>query len=240
MKYSLTILLGISLSVIASAQSTSKFADITGTIGSSQGSISGSYVHNWKLFRKKKWEAGLGARWTSYIGTKVEFITAAPAKHTRSFTAPFLIVFAGQREENFDTLTVQRPFTNSVNISVNLGYNFNKKWYGGFNIDLVGFTFGRKGSGILQSNGTTTNDPGARPPAFNLLLTGDHDYGTLNSEFFVKYAINDRWKVRAVYQFLFVEYTTENVKQQIPEGPLNDRFRNKANNFGAGLSYHFK
>lgn len=242
MKKNVMLICGIVFSMIASAQTanrTNRFADVAVTFGASQASVSGSYVHNWKLWKQRKWEAGIGARWTSYFGTKVDFITAAPANYTRSFTAPFLIVFAGQREANFDTLTVQRPFTNSLNISANFGYNFNKRWYAGFNIDVIGFTFGRTGSGILKSEGETTNDPAAKPPAFNLLLTGDHDYGTLNSEFFLKYALNDRWKIRAVYQFLFVEYKTQNVKQQIPGGPLNERFRNKANNFGAGLSYHF-
>ena len=74
-----------------------------------------------------------------------------------------LIFFAGQEERNFDTLTVQRPMTNSVNLAVNLEYNL-------FHIDLIGFSFGRKGSGILIRNGTTTIEPEAKPVAFNVLL----------------------------------------------------------------------
>jgi hypothetical protein len=216
-----------------------RFADLTATIGASQGSFAGSYVHNWRLGKKRKLEAGVGLRLTSYFGTKVDFITAAPARFTRSYTAPFLIVFAGQKEENFDTLTVQRPFTNSLNISANFGYNFSTRWYGGFNIYVIGVTFVRTGSGILTGNVKTTNDPDSKPPAFNLLLTGDHDYGTLNSEFFLEYVLNSKWRIKGVYQFLFVEYNTQNVKQQIAGGPMNDRFRNKANNLGAGVSYHF-
>ena len=215
-----------------------QFVDLAATIGSSQGAIAGSYIYNWKLGKKKKWEAGLGVRWTSYFGTKKEYITA-PARLARSTTFPFIIVFAGQKIENWDTLTVQRPFTNSINFSANFGYNFNEKWNAGFNIDLIGYTFGRKTSAILTSNGITTTEPEAKPAAFNVLLTGDNDYGSLNSEFFLKYQLNKKWGIKAVYQFVFTEYKTKNVKQTAPDGTIVDRFRNKANTLGLGVSYHF-
>lgn len=214
-----------------------QFVDLTATAGGSQGSIAGSYVYNWKIGPKGKFEAGVGVRLTSYFGTKKDFLTAGPARLTRTFTTPFVIVFAGQREENFDTLTVQRPFTNSLNISANFGYNISERWYAGFNIDVIGFTVGRKGSGILASNGITRTEPSAKPSAFNLLLTGDHDRGTLNSEFFVAYAFAERWRVKAVYQFLFVEYETQMFKQVTDDGTAVSRFRNKANNFGLGVSF---
>ena len=219
-----------------------QFVDVTGTIGNSQGTIAGSYVHNWKIFKKQKWEIGLGARFTTYFGTKVDFITAGPAKKTRSFTTPFIIFFAGQNEQNFDTLTVQRPLTNSLNLTANIGYNFSRKLYAGFNIDVIGFTFGRKTSGVFVSS---VDGPGdkieshAKPTSFNALLTGDHDKGTLNSEFFLTYKLNNRWGVKAVYQFIFVEYETSTLKQTFAGGDTNNRFRNKANNFGLGISYNF-
>jgi hypothetical protein len=216
-----------------------RYVDLAATIGQSQGSVSGSYVHNWKLWKKRKWEAGFSARWSSYFGSKTEFITA-PARLARTNTTPFLIFFAGQRKESQDTLTVQRPYTNSVNLAVNIGYNFSDRWSGGFNIDIVGFTFGRKSPAILTSNGETQTEPAAKPASFNLLLTGDHDLGSLNSEFFIRYHLNKSWSLRAIYQFLFVEYQTSTVKQVAPDGTIVDRFRNKANTFGLGVSYHFK
>ena len=215
-----------------------QFVDLAATAGSSQGAIAGSYIYNWKLGKKKKWEAGLGVRWTSYFGTKKEY-TTAPARLARGTTIPFIIVFAAQKIENWDTLTVQRPFTNSINFSANFGYNFNEKWNAGFNIDLIGYTFGRKTSAILTSNGITTTEPEAKPAAFNVLLTGDNDYGSLNSEFFLKYQLNKKWGIKAVYQFIFTEYKTKNVKQTAPDGTIVDRFRNKANTLGLGVSYHF-
>ena len=144
-----------------------------------------------------------------------------------------------QKIENWDTLTIQRPFTNSLNISLNFGYNISKKLYAGFNIDAIGFTIGRTTSGILQSNGSTRTESAAKPAAFNLLLTGDHDLGSLNSEFHLNYNLNNHWSIKGIYQFLFVEYRTTTILQTAPDGTMNERFRNKANNGGLGVVYHF-
>lgn len=245
MKWILTVLGWSLLSISVSGQnrnnsSRNLFLDYTGTIGSSQATIAGSIVHNWKIGKSQKIEAGVGLRKTLYWGRKKDFLTAGPANKTRTSTTPFLIFFAGQQEQNFDTLTVQRPLIFSINLTINLGYNLSPKWYAGFNIDLIGFSFGRKGSGIFTSNGITTIEPKARPKSFNLLLTGDHDRGTLNSEFFVKYNLDHRWALKGVYQFIFVEYETETSKQIFSDGSSNLRFRNKANNFGLGIAYHIK
>lgn len=226
----------------AQKKSVNQFADLAATVGQKQGSIAGSYVYNWQLGKQKKWELGLGARITSYFGTKKDFITAGPAKLTRTGTVPFLIFFAGQKPENFDTLQVQRPLVFSTNITANIGYHISSKLYAGFNIDVIGFSIGRKESGIFT--GTNQNgqqgsftDNAVKPTAFNILLTGDHDRGTLNSEFFLKYKLSEKISIRGIYQFLFVEYTTSSVQQKAPNGTVVERFRNKANNFGLGFSY---
>ena len=216
-----------------------RFADFSVTAGSSQQSFALSYVYNWKIGAKKKWELGIGARNTLYTGVKNQYITAGPARLTRSTTIPFIIFFAGQKEENFDTLEVQRPLINLFNITANIGYNISSRWYAGFNIDVIGFSFGRKGSAALTSNGINYTEPAAKPSAFNLLLTGDHDKGSLNSEFFLRYKLDKRWSVKGIYQFLFEEYKTSKFKQTAPDGTVIDRFRNKANNFGVGVSYNF-
>ncbi|MEO6231546.1 MAG: hypothetical protein ABJB11_03095 [Ferruginibacter sp.] len=213
-----------------------QWLDLAATAGNSQGTVAASYVYTWKIGKRKKLQAGLGARFTSMFGKKVDFITA-PAKLSRSNTTPFLIVFAGQETANWDTLTVQRPFANSLNLSANFGYNFNSRWSAIFNIDLIGFGFGRKSSAILTSNGVTRTEPNAKPAGFNALLTGDLDYGNLNSEFSIKYKLNDHWSVRGIYQYLFTEYKTNTIKQTAPDGTQVDRFRSKANNFGVGVSY---
>ena len=243
MKYlaALTLVLFITDSSFGQSKPSNRinqFADLAGTFGSSRGTVALSYVHNWKLGKKQKWEAGLGARFTSAFGTKQEY-TTAPARLSRGTTVPFAVVVAAQKTENWDTLTVQRPLINSMNISANFGYNFNDQWSAGFNIDLVGFAFGRKTSAILTSNGVTKTEPVAKPASFNVLLTGDLDYGNLNSEFFIKYKLNSRWGIRAIYQFYFSEYKTTTIKQIAPDGTEVDRFRQKGNNLGLGVSYNF-
>ncbi|MEN9298600.1 MAG: hypothetical protein RLZZ429_913 [Bacteroidota bacterium] len=236
---SLLLLVNIAMAQTVPIKKTNRFIDLALTAGTSQGSVAFSYVHNWKIGKKQKWEIGVGGRLTSYFGTKKEYVTAGPARLTRSHAIPFLIFFADQKPENWDTLNVQRPFTTAFNATVNIGYHFNKKWSAGFNIDLIGVTLGRTTNGILTSNGTTRNDSKVKPSAFNLLLTGDHDLGSLNSEFFISYKFSDNWSLRGVYQFYFSEYTTTRLNQVASDGTVINRFRNKVNAFGMGISRHF-
>ncbi|MBL0884268.1 MAG: hypothetical protein IBJ16_13155 [Chitinophagaceae bacterium] len=235
----LALLVSIVTAQTVSTKKANQFVDLALTAGTSQGSAALSYVHNWKIGKKQKWEIGIGGRLTSYFGTKRDFITAGPARLTRSQGIPFLIFFADQKPENWDTLNVQRPFTTALNTSINIGYSFNKKWSAGFNIDVIGVTLGRTTNGILTSNGTTRNDPKVKPTAFNILLTGDHDRGSLNSEFFVGYKLSDKWSLRGVYQFYFSEYKTTTLNQVASDGTVINRFRNKVNAFGIGISRHF-
>jgi hypothetical protein len=241
MKWTSLILLVLTCNAVSAQETnelphTNRFVDFTATIGASQQTLAASYVHNWRVGKKRKFELGLGLRNTVYFGVKKDFWTA-PADVARGSSVPFIVVVSEQKTENWDTLTVQRPFTNSLNLSANFGYNITKKLYAGFNIDLIGFTVGRTGSAIFTSNGTTTTEPEAKPVPFNLLLTGDLDLGSLNSEFFLGYHLNKRWSVKGVYQFMFVEHKTTNVKQTVPKDV--NRFRNKANNGGIGVAYHF-
>lgn len=231
------IIPGIALFAQNHSSKKDAFVDITGTLGKSQTVTSASYVYNWRLGKREKWELGFGLRYSAYFGTKKYYITA-PARLARGTTFPFLIVFAAQKTENWDTLTVQRPFTNSLNATFNLGYHITEHWYAGTNIDLIGVTVGRNSSAILTSNGTTTTEANAKPANFNLLLTGDNDLGTLNSEFFLRYDLNNRWSLKGTYQFFFSEYKTRSIQQIAPDGTSVDRFRNKVNAFGLGISYH--
>lgn len=241
---SLLLLTPACLSAQQPSARTGQFVDLTGTFGKAENAVALAYVYQWKIGKNKRWHIGAGARTTLYNGNQKDFITAGPAKYTRSFTAPFAIFFAGEQAENFDTLQVQRPLTYSINLTANIGYAISAKWYAGFNIDVIGLSFGRKTGGVLsginalRQQGKFT-DLGVTPTTFNVLLTGDHDRGSLNSEFFLKYQLTEKYSIKGVYQFLFVEYQTDAVQQAIPNGPLNSRFRNKANLLGLGVSYNF-
>ncbi len=214
--------------------------DFTATLGQRQGAFALGYDQLFPIVKNSKLHIGYGVRLTNYIGDKRDFITAGPAKYTRSFTTPFLIVVAGQREVNFDTLVVQMPIVFSLNAAFHSAYQFNNKLSAGFNIDVIGFTIARKTSAVFKSNGLTRTDPSVKPTNFNLLLTGDHDLGTLNSELFLKYNWNKRWSYKLVYQFLFVEYKSSLYKQQFSDGVETNRFRNKVNALGLGVTYNLK
>jgi hypothetical protein len=104
----------------------------------------------------------------------------------------------------------------------------------GFNIDLIGFSFGgsKKGNYINGFEGGMEN---ASPTEFNILLISDNDNGSLNSELYLKYYWNEKWGAKLGAQFLFTEYTTHTEIQQFPEP--NDRFRNKSLMVAFGVTY---
>lgn len=221
-----------------------KILSLSSTLGERQASFAAAYTYKWYFGSQKRFSLGTGARLTSMFGKKVDYVTAGPARLTRGTDIPFAVVVSSQNEANQDTLVIQRPFVTALNVLFDIGYRFNNKWSAGGNIDLIGATVGRTtsgintadiGGGILQS----TTDPKTKPTAFNLLLTGDNDLGTLNSEFFVGYRVSKKWELRAVYQFLFTEYRTSDFKQIALDGTEIQRFRNKANNFGLAVAYQF-
>jgi hypothetical protein len=234
--YSFCLVFLMPMLLLAQQNKHHQFADLTAGFGQSQATASLSVWNHWYTGKNRKLELGIGARASSYFGTKKDFITA-PAGISRGSSVPFLVVVSSQKTENWDTLTVQQPRVISVNAALSARYNFTPKISAGLNIDLIGFTLGRKSSAVFPANGNAQTIT-ARPTRINALLTGDLDYGSLNSEFYVSYALNQQFSLRAVYQFYFAEYTTPQKIQQLPEP--NDRFRNKANLLGLGVSYHFK
>lgn len=130
---------------------------------------------------------------------------------------------------------------NSLNLSLNFGYNFSKKFSAGLTIDAIGFSFGKKQNGIYYGNNFATGVPvTAKPTGFNVLLISDNDKGSLNSELFARYKWNDSWGVKLGLQFFFAEYTTNTEVQTTPGGDKNDRFRKKMAGVGIGVTYNFK
>ncbi len=233
MKPILTMLL---ISCMCSVQAQSRLrpsVDLTLAAGSSQATVSMAGWQHWKLGKKKRLEIGVGPRISFYTGTKKDFWTA-PAKIARGSSTPFLVVFSSQETQNWDTLNVQRPLIFSLNAAIQVAHQIGKRFRAGLNIDLLGFSVGRTSPAVFTSEGSQQTAE-ASPVPFNLLLTGDLDKGSLNSEFFLQYKLTENWKLRAVYQFYFAEYKTNTKIQQVPEP--NDRFRNKANLLGLGVSY---
>lgn len=204
----------------------------TFAVGNNQGSVSLSLGKDWGLWKSKKFAVGIGGRFTSYFGANQYYITA-PAELTSGDTGPF-VIFKENIEENIDTFLIKSPQVNSLNLLINLRYKFSEKIMAGFNIDLIGFSFGgsKKGNYINGFEGGMEN---ASPTEFNILLISDNDKGSLNSELYVKYYWNEKWGAKLGAQFLFTEYTTETEVQQFPEP--NDRFRNKSLMIALGVNF---
>ena len=216
-----------------------QFADVTIGFGSSQFAASAAYVRNWKFGKRKRLEAGFGARFTSYFGNN-QYYTTAPAILTSGKRGPG-VFFASNIVPNIDSVLFPKSQVNSLNITLNLGYNITKRIYAGLNVDLIGLSFGKKQNGFYYANNSAAVVPvTAKPTTFNLFLVSDNDKGALNSEFFAKYKLNDSWSVKVAFQFLFAEYTTSTQVQTTPGGDKNDRFRNKMSGAAVGVTYSFK
>jgi hypothetical protein len=184
---------------------------------------------------KKRFKAGFGLRFTSYFGKDQDFVTA-PARLTSGKTGP-TVLFTEDIPANFDTLFLSRSQINFLNASIFLQYSILPRLDVGFNIDAIGFSFGREQTGTfmaLQSDESSLHNTrqSAKPTSFNLLLSSDNDIGSLNSEFFLRYWVKPSWGIKAGYTFLFAEYTTN---RELTYN--NDRFRNKAGMFMLGLTY---
>jgi long-subunit fatty acid transport protein len=214
--------LSLAITVFSQDHKTANYTGFTGAVGSNQGSVSVDYFHLWKLGKSKKIEVGLGGRLTSYFGTS-QYFSSAPAS-------------LAANNEDSDSLLLQSPQVNALNLAVNLGYRVSSKVGVGFNIDAVGFSFGAEKDGFYM-NGNQGQATSAKPTSVNILLVGNNDRGSLNSEFYVRYFFREKLAVKLAYQYLFTEYTTDTEVQQLPEA--NDRFRNKASLFSLGITKQF-
>jgi hypothetical protein len=206
--------------------------EVDGAIGNTEGTAAVSYNFDKNFGKKHRLVAGFGARFTSYLGKNQYYITA-PAELTSGDTGPH-VIFKENIEANIDTFLIKSAQVNSLNLMITLGYNFSERLQVRFNIDVIGFSFGKDANGnyINGSEGSMEN---SSPSDFNLLLVSDNDKGSLNSQFFGRYMLNDKWGIKGGIQFHFTEYTTDTEVQQYPEP--NDRFRNKSLMFMAGVSF---
>jgi hypothetical protein len=234
MRFINLVVISLFITINAIAQnSITNSIDLGIGVAKNQGTLSAAYIHNWNLGKKKKIIIGLGGRITGYAGAN-QYYTTAPAKLTSGKSGPG-VFFIENIEENIDTFLIAKPRVVALNAMINLGYHVTENLALGFNIDAIGFSFGNKPRGNYI-NGSQGQNVDSKTTAFNLLLVSDNDLGSLNSEFYGKYKLNDKISVKAAFQFLFTEYTTETPVQQFPEP--NDRFRNKSSLFSAGVSFN--
>lgn len=197
--------------------------DLALSTSGNQSSGALSWVKFHSITKKKRFKIGYGIRFTSQVGKNLNYVTA-PANITSKQTGP-QVLFSKIYYENIDTLSVSSAQNNLLNVSINLQYTIKQKFDIGFNIDAIGFSFGKKINGKYIANQSVDNGSQqiANPTSYNLLLISDNDIGALNSELYFRYWFSNKWAVRAGATFLFTEYTTNN-KLRLE----NDRWRNKS------------
>jgi len=188
--------------------------------------LSAGYYRNWKLSADKKILKNI------YIGTGLRF-NGFGAKDIYFTSAPPSLF--GTADE--DSILAPAPAIYSVNLLINLGYQITPKLQVGFDIDLLGASFGPNGSPNFISNGVSQTTK-VNPTPMNILLIGANDRGSLSSNCYVGYKFTDRWGARLSFQPYFAEITTEDLLQTVPED--NQRFRHATAVYGLGVNYSFK
>ncbi|WP_305952900.1 hypothetical protein [Emticicia oligotrophica] len=213
----------LTISYLSFSQSKNqRYADLSIAAGSGF-SPALSYNYNWGLGKKGKFKIGTGIRFTYFAKGRTDLITA-PASLTSGEKGP-QVLFKENILSNFDTLKVSKIGTGYINIPIHLQYSFSQKFEVGFNIDAIGISFGSKQSGTFyasDSRSLNKSSQSAKPTFFNALLVSDNDLGSLNSELYARYWVNDKIGIRAGLSFQFIEYTTDKVLTF-----ENDRFRTK-------------
>lgn len=176
----------------------------------------------WRL-GDSKFYLGTGVRLTSQWSNGQTFKTA-PAELTRGENG-LGSIFNQEKKSNIDELTLGHSHITSLNILFQILYQFDDLWSVGFNIDVIGYSYGERRKGRYNpysEDGQWPDKVSARPSEFNLLLGGDNDRGSLNSELYVLRKVSENWAAKLGVVHAFTEYET---KQRLRND--NDRFRKK-------------
>jgi len=163
-------------------------------------------------------EVGLGARLTTFRATgPLVFRTGDPG----------LI-----RDDRVNRLIISDPWVTSLNAQLLAVVRIAGGLEAGFDIDLVGYSFGPGRTGDYEATDPTFAGPRkARVSAFDLLLFDIRDRGQLNSEFFLGYRLDPVWTVRGGLSHVATEYRTVE-----PLDGGNRRFRRFTNQWFVGVS----
>lgn len=181
-----------------------------------------SYQKLYGIGQKKNLKIGWGIRANGFFSGKNDLLTA-PYQLTSG--KPSIIgFFTEYKPDQLDTVAFNNTAILSFNSVIAIEYTL-KKVDLGFNIDAFGFTLGGQQDGIISASQSQTFDQtnqNFRPTPFNLLLISDSDFGSLNSELFARYWLNEHCGLRLGLSFQFIEYTAD---QKLTYD--NDRFRLK-------------
>lgn len=218
----ITIALLLAITQMGLSQATKQLDAAFSKIGA-QNTLALGYSKLFGIGKNKKFKVGYGVRY-SFFSCEESYFTTAPAILTSKQKGP-QVLFSPIYYENVDSLKLKSARQNMLNASIHLEYALSKKWEVGFNIDVVGFSFGPKVSGKYYGYQSEKNfsEQAAKPTTLNALLVSDNDIGGLNSELYVKRNWGSKIGLKAGATFIFSEFTSDN-KLRLD----NDRWRNKA------------
>lgn len=159
----------------------------------------------WGLGRNKQWRIGGGLRFSSYQGSNINYLSAPPK-------------YWG-KEALTDTVSVSKAQQNNLALLLTVNYMIKKRLEVGFNIDLVGYSFGADKNALFISTGKTVPITASanRPTA---LLVAANDVGMIRAEFNIGYWLSKNIMIRTGLTSVNTEYKTPN---ELQAG--NSRFR---------------
>lgn len=244
----LSILLICLLPLTALAQSPistriSSGLDVGAGFRKNQISPSLSYYQLISVTRAKFLSVGWMATFRTFYASDVNYLTA-PANLSRGKTG-FNALGAPLIARNLDTLTMASASGTSLNLGVRAELHLGFLDIGA-SADILGITLGRNRIGQYRSStgsfmGTSRAgadsvqrfsggnvNQSAKPTIANLQLLGDNSIGTLATEVYVRVRVNQRYGIKAGYQWLRTEYTAS-VTNTV-DG--NNRFKSQS-----GLTY---
>lgn len=204
--------------------------------------LSPSALQYWSFGEKnRKFKFGIGARYSASIADNNPRYITAPARLTSERVGP-AVLFTDNNYDNVDTLAIEGTSVHAFNLMLALRYDIDKNFGLEFNIDLLGFTLGRKQEAILTYDDGKSLLTNAYPTAGNVLLISDNDIGNLNSEFMISYKHKKHLRFKVGGVFFFNEYDISRPVTYVNNaGTVIDaeRYRNKTLQLAVGFNYIF-
>ncbi|GAA4358719.1 hypothetical protein GCM10023185_24630 [Hymenobacter saemangeumensis] len=179
--------------------------DLSGAVGPTLNYTSAAGWQLWGIDKKGRFQAGLGGRVSYFWSGRNEFDNQnGPGKAA--------------------LLTVEEPRLLAFNVAFHVRARVAGPVSLGFNLDMLGATFGPDRSGMLLPDMPFQRPP--RPVWNNLLLGGTADRGSLNSEFYASLALPHRLSLRGGWSHIVTAYEVDGTRYR--------RFHNLA---VLGISY---
>ena len=123
----------------------------------------------------------------------------------------------------------------TVNIGLNVGYEFTQRLSAGLNLDVFGFTVGGDQSGTLVDPVAGSQSVTVKPDSPNLFEGGSSDKGLLTSEFFASWMLNDHYAIRAGLSRQLIQYQISSSSSTVTSS--SNTYRRMANLIFLGLRF---